>query len=103
MDAMKCSLGQNLNEVDSGMVSEVDTKLHNSSPHSKMKEVPSEEEIREAFCVFDKDGNGFISVAELQHVMLNLGDRVTCKEIHEMIREADINQDGQVNYDGIDI
>src|SRR6202044_1115860 len=39
----------------------------------KMKDTDSEEEIREAFRVFDKDGNGFISAAELRHVMLNLG------------------------------
>lgn len=39
----------------------------------KMKDTDSEEEIREAFKVFDKDGNGFISSAELRHVMTNLG------------------------------
>ena len=33
-----------------------------------MKDTDSEEEIREAFRVFDKDGNGFISAAELRHV-----------------------------------
>ncbi len=32
----------------------------------KMKDTDSEEEIREAFCVFDKDDNGFISAAELR-------------------------------------
>lgn len=39
----------------------------------KMKDTDSEEEVREAFKVFDKDGNGFISAAELRHVMTNLG------------------------------
>lgn len=34
----------------------------------KMKDSDSDEEIREAFRVFDKDGNGFISAAELRHV-----------------------------------
>lgn len=34
----------------------------------KMKDTDSEEEIREAFRVFDKDGNGFISAAELRCV-----------------------------------
>ena len=66
----------------------------------KMKESDSEEEIREAFRVFDKDGNGFISAAELRHVMTNLGEKLTDEEVDEMIREADIDGDGQVNYDG---
>lgn len=35
----------------------------------KMKDTDSEEEIREAFRVFDKDGNGFISAAELRYIL----------------------------------
>jgi len=35
----------------------------------KMKDTDSEEEIMEAFKVFDKDNNGQISAAELRHVM----------------------------------
>jgi len=66
----------------------------------KMKDTDSEEEIREAFRVFDKDGNGFISAAELRHVMTNLGEKLTDEEVDEMIREADVDGDGQVNYDG---
>ena len=66
----------------------------------KMKDTDSEEEIKEAFRVFDKDGNGFISAAELRHVMTNLGEKLTDEEVDEMIREADIDGDGQVNYDG---
>ena len=68
----------------------------------KMKDTDSEEEIREAFRVFDKDGNGFISAAELRHVMTNLGEKLTDEEVDEMIREADIDGDGQVNYEGED-
>lgn len=66
----------------------------------KMKDTDSEEEIKEAFRVFDKDGNGFISAAELRHVMTNLGEKLTDEEVDEMIREADIDGDGQVNYEG---
>lgn len=66
----------------------------------KMKETDSEDELREAFKVFDKDGNGYISACELRHVMRNLGEKLTDEEVDEMIREADIDGDGQVNYEG---
>ncbi|KAK1313797.1 hypothetical protein QJS10_CPA06g02340 [Acorus calamus] len=59
----------------------------------------SEEELKEAFKVFDKDQNGFISAAELRHVMTNLGEKLTDEEVDEMIREADVDGDGQVNYE----
>lgn len=67
----------------------------------KMTETDSEEEIREAFKVFDKDGNGQISAAELRHVMTNLGEKLSDEEVDEMIREADLDGDGQINYEGI--
>jgi len=63
-----------------------------------MRQADTEEEIREAFKVFDKDGNGYISAAELRHVMTSLGEKLTDEEVDEMIREADTDGDGQINY-----
>ena len=67
----------------------------------KLGDINGEQELREAFKTFDKDGNGQISAAELRHVMTNLGEKLTDEEVDEMIREADIDGDGQVNYDGM--
>ena len=50
--------------------------------------------------VFDKDGDGYITAAELRHVMANLGEKLTDDEVEEMIREADQDGDGKVNYCG---
>ncbi|XP_023330207.1 neo-calmodulin isoform X5 [Eurytemora carolleeae] len=36
----------------------------------------AEDEIREAFKVFDSDGNGFINRQELRYVMMNLGENM---------------------------
>lgn len=72
------SLGQNPTEAElQDMVAEVDADGNNSIDFPefltmmarKMKDTDSEEEIKEAFKVFDKDNNGFISAAELRHVM----------------------------------
>ncbi|KAF8407552.1 hypothetical protein HHK36_006686 [Tetracentron sinense] len=72
--------------------------VQNALPEPHL-DTDSEEELKEAFKVFDKDQNGFISAAELRHVMTNLGEKLTDEEVDEMIREADVDGDGQVNYD----
>ena len=63
------------------------------------KNTDTEEEILEAFKVFDRDGNGLIDAAELKYVLTNLGEKLTDEEVDEMIREADIDGDGQINYE----
>jgi len=66
----------------------------------KMKDTDSEEEIREACLVFDKDGTGSISSADLRHVMTNLVEKLTDEEVDEMMRQVDVDGDGQVNIEG---
>jgi Ca2+-binding EF-hand superfamily protein len=36
---------------------------------------------------------------QLRHVMINLGEKLTDEEVYEMIREADLDGNGQVDYD----
>ncbi len=69
---------------------------------SKQKEESDEtSELREAFNLFDKDGNGFISAEELILAMKNLGEHLTDAEVNDMIKEADVNGDGEIDYDGM--
>ena len=56
-----------------------------------------EKEIWEAFPVFDKDGNGFISAAEMSQVVASsLGEKLTEEEVDKMIEDANIDEDGQL-------
>lgn len=57
-------------------------------------------EISDAFKVFDTNGDGLISALELRQVMTNLGEKLTDKEVDDMIKEADLDGDGQINYKG---
>ena len=66
----------------------------------RVKDTDTEEELRAAFGVFDKDSSGKISAAELRHVMTNLGEKLTDEEVDEMVREADIDGDGEIDYNG---
>ena len=66
----------------------------------KIKDTDTEEEIRDAFRIFDKDGNGLISANELKQLMANLGEKLTDEELDEMMREADLNGDGHIDYEG---
>ncbi|XP_037505746.1 calmodulin-A-like [Rhipicephalus sanguineus] len=54
----------------------------------KTRSTDTEDEIREAFRVFDRDGNGFITATELSHVMTTLGEKLTDEEVDAIIREA---------------
>ncbi|KAH7424218.1 hypothetical protein KP509_12G095500 [Ceratopteris richardii] len=87
-----------INEVDVDSSGTVDFNEFLLLMSRKMKETDSEEELQEAFKVFDRDHDGFISAAELRYVMTNLGEKLTGDEIHEMIREADLDGDGKVSF-----
>jgi hypothetical protein len=84
------SLGQNPTEAElHDMIGEIGTQESGTIEFPefltmmarKMQDTDSEEEIKEAFKVFDKDGTGYISAEELRHVMTNLGE-CTCGSLN---------------------
>ncbi|KAJ2044017.1 hypothetical protein H4S04_006453 [Coemansia sp. S16] len=102
------SVGQNPTEAElQDMINEVDKDGNGTIDFGEFLSLMArqsfdnneEEELKEAFRVFDKDGNGFISAAELRHALTNLGEKLTQEEVDEMIQEADVNGDGQIDYD----
>ncbi|MCQ2816093.1 MAG: EF-hand domain-containing protein [archaeon] len=51
-------------------------------------------EFKEAFEIFDKDKDGYITAKELKDIMKNLGQDPTDAELQDMINEVDI---GNIN------
>ena len=64
----------------------------------QMKETNQEEELKQRFKLFDKDGTGFVDREELRDVMQQLGEKLSEEDIEEMIQDADKNGDGMIDY-----
>ena len=58
-----------------------------------------EDENKEAFKVFDQDGNGSVSKDELRHVMTYLGEQLTDDDINELMRVGDPTGTGCITFD----
>eukprot|EP00483_Globobulimina_turgida_P000030 UN00030 len=60
---------------------------------------PYVDELREAFEVFDKDGDGQIQPQELAAIMKALGENLNEQDILTMIQEADADGDGNIDFE----
>jgi calmodulin len=60
---------------------------------------PTFDQILEALKVFDKEGNGIIPEVEFRHTMTYLGEKFRDSEVDEMLREAEVDGDGNVFYE----
>ncbi|XP_037672181.1 calmodulin-A-like [Choloepus didactylus] len=107
LGTVRRSLGQNpvkaklqdmINEVEAGGNATIGFPEFLPMMARKMKDTDSEEKIHKAFQVFDKDGDGCISVAELHHIKTNLGGKLI-DEVDGITREAVIDGDRQLNYE----
>lgn len=84
--------------VDEAGVKTVDFPLFLTFMAKKMKDKDTEEDVKDAFRVFDKEGSGYISAQELRHVMINLGEKLTDAELDEVMAEIDV-KDGKIFYE----
>ncbi|KAI4739537.1 putative calmodulin [Aureobasidium sp. EXF-12298] len=88
-----------LNEIDKDGSGSIEFDEFLSMMGRKVQQADSESELRAAFAVFDRDGSGTISAEELRNVMKSIGENLSDSEIDEMIKEADANGDGNIDYD----
>jgi calmodulin len=55
--------------------------------------------FKQAFDMFDKEGNGTISVDELYQAFKNLGNDFTFEQVEEMVREIDADGSGEIDFE----
>jgi len=58
----------------------------------------SEEELREVFNIFDKDGSKLISTKKLLDVFKKIDENIKEEEVLQMMKECDIDGDGYLNF-----
>lgn len=55
--------------------------------------------LKDIFFVFDKGRDGDISCTEIKNLLAKFGFEHSLKDIDDMIREKDLDQDGRINFD----
>ncbi|XP_073136106.1 probable calcium-binding protein CML15 [Henckelia pumila] len=58
----------------------------------------NQDQLLEVFRSFDRDGNGYITAAELAGQMAKMGQPLTYRELSDMMQEADTNGDGVISF-----
>lgn len=65
----------------------------------KMGQSDSEEEVLEAFRIFDKTNKGYVTEADFKKIMKDLGETIADDELEELMKDCDEDRDGQLNYE----
>jgi len=60
---------------------------------AKVEDVGTFNDFNEAFKTFDREGQGFISSAELRHVLTFLGEKLTEEEVDEILKNTETVED----------
>ncbi len=69
-------------------------------PRSENKLTADErQELREAFSLFDIDGDGTISINELRNVMQSLGKKLSYKKLKKLVDSADVDGNGFIEFE----
>ena len=86
-------------ELDPQNTGTIDFQHFSELIHQKMSEREKIEEIQYAFQMFDSNRTGKITFADLKRVAKELGEELTDQELHEMINEADTDNDGEISFE----
>ncbi|XP_014260937.1 troponin C isoform X1 [Cimex lectularius] len=58
-----------------------------------------QEELKEAFRLYDREGNGYITTATLREILAALDDKLNNEDLDGIIQEIDTDGSGTVDFD----
>ncbi|XP_066264508.1 calmodulin-beta-like [Branchiostoma lanceolatum] len=87
-----------MERADLGKTEKIDFLEFLTMMEKRKEKIDASDVISEAFRVFDTNGDGFLSAEELRHVMTCLGQQLTDEDVEDMVRLADKDGDGKINY-----
>merc|ERR1711918_180752 len=66
---------------------------------ARFSENTTKEELQRVFKLFDTDGTGSISVANMRAIADQVGDQVTDDELGDIVLKNDMDKDGNLTFD----
>ncbi|XP_077242519.1 putative calcium-binding protein CML16 [Tasmannia lanceolata] len=87
----------NMDSNGNGSV-EFDELVEAILPDMNQENLVDQDQLMEVFRSFDRDGNGYITAAELACSMAKMGHPLTFRELTEMFKEADTDGDGVISF-----
>ncbi|XP_016086259.1 calmodulin-like protein 4 isoform X1 [Sinocyclocheilus grahami] len=79
---------------------ELDFSTFLSVMHAQIQQENPRAEILQAVRLMDTSKRGFITAAELRARLTGFGERLTDQEVDELLSEAGVTYDGQINDEG---
>ena len=70
---------------------------------NKTKEDAFANKLIEAFRVFDVKGKGVLDAEVIRHIFASMEEEMPDEEIDELLREAHIDEDNNIKYEGMKI
>ena len=107
LNSLKCypndaELSRIIVEVDfdcDGEISFEDFLVYCLKQETRCSAVEEDKEIKNAFDFLDRNGDGYVSAADLRHAMRSIGQDVEEQQAEEMLAEVDEEGDGRISYE----
>ena len=91
---------QNFNEIMNKMDMNNDGQIEMDEFITFMKKIDEQDEdtLKQVFAIFDKDDKGYLTPESVYHIFLSIGEKIKLEDITNVLKENDIDGDGNLNF-----